>query len=53
MTRFIKVNNLYHPRQCGFRMGIFCLSQLLDYHDRIIDALENKENVDMKYMDYA
>ena len=39
--------------QHGSRKGRSTLSQLLEHHDEIIKLLENGENVDSIYLDFA
>ena len=36
LAEFLEENNLFNSSQHGFRAGRSCLSQLLDYHDKII-----------------
>ncbi|KAK8740258.1 hypothetical protein OTU49_003131, partial [Cherax quadricarinatus] len=44
--------NLHNPGQHGFRAGRSCLSQLLD-HYMAVDALEENQNADVIYTDFA
>ena len=53
LVAFLEENNLFNNSQHGFRSGRSCLSQLLDYHDRIIHLLEKGLNVDSVYLDFA
>ena len=46
-------NNLLNKRQHEFRNGRLCLSQLLDYHDKIISLMEAGFNVDSVYLDFS
>ena len=46
-------NNLFNPSQHGFRMGRSCLSQLIAHHDHISQLLEQGQNVDVVYLDFA
>ena len=46
-------NNLFNPRQHGFRVGRSCLSQLVSHFDNIIHQLEHGQNVDVVYIDFA
>ena len=46
-------NNLFNPTQHGFRQGRSCLSQLIAHFDHITQLLENGENVDVIYLDFA
>ncbi|KAK8722780.1 hypothetical protein OTU49_012036 [Cherax quadricarinatus] len=45
--------NLHNPGQHGFRAGRSCLSQLLDHYDMALDALEENQNADVIYTDFA
>ena len=42
-----------NPKQHGFRSGRFCLSQLLEHHNKILEELEKLNNVDVIYLDFA
>ena len=53
LVEYLEENNLFNSGQHGFRAGRSCLSQLLDYHDRIISLLERGLNVDSIYLDFA
>ena len=46
-------NELFNKNQHGFRGGRSCLSQLLDYHDKIVGLMERGLNVDSVYLDFA
>ena len=46
-------NSLISPNQHGFRKRRSCLTQLLDHVDTILKALNNGEEVDVIYLDYA
>ena len=48
---YLDQHSLLNERQHGFRHGRSCLSQLLDHHDRILDALERSAGVDVIYLD--
>ena len=45
--------NLFNPGQHGFRLGRSCLSQLVAHYDNIIRLLQNGQNVDVVYLDFA
>ena len=53
LVRFLEENNLFNKSQHGFRIGRSCLSQLLDYHDKIISLMEKGLNVDSIYLDFS
>ena len=53
LVQFLEENNLFNKNQHGFRLGRSCLSQLLDYHDKIISSLEAGFNVDSVYLDFS
>ena len=53
LVEYLEENNLFNSGQHGFRTGRSCLSQLLDYHDRIISLLERGLNVDSIYLDFT
>ena len=42
-----------NPNQHGFRARRSCLSQLLEHYDKILSILENGENADCIYLDFA
>ena len=46
-------NELFNPGQHGFRLGRSCLSQLIAHYDRITQMLEEGQNVDVVYLDFA
>ena len=51
IVEYLEENSLLNERQHGFRKGRSCLSQLLDHHDRIVDALLEESGVDVIYLD--
>ena len=53
LVSFLEDNNLMNPTQHGFRAGRSCLSQLLEHFDKIIECLEQGNNVDVIYLDFA
>ena len=53
LVDFLQENNLFNRTQHGFRIGRSCLSQLLDYHDRILSLVEKGLNVDSVYLDFS
>ena len=42
-----------NPAQHGFRSRRSCLSQLLEHYNKILEILENGDNVDCVYLDFA
>ena len=46
-------NNLFNPNQHGFRTGYSCLSELLAHYDNILNSLNENNNVDVVYLDFA
>ena len=53
LVAFLEVNGKMNPSQHGFRSKRSCLSQLLEHYDKILKILENGENVDCVYLDFA
>ena len=53
MLKFLKETNRIHDNQHGFREQRSCLSQLLEHHDLILDALESGGSYDVIYTDFA
>ena len=53
LASFLDQNNLLNENQHGFRPGRSCLTQLLAHHDNIISLLEQGQNVDVVYLDFA
>ena len=49
----LEENQLLNPRQHGFRAGRSCLSQLLSHFETITKILEDGDNVDVIYLDFA
>ena len=41
-----------NPKQHGFRCGRICLSQLVENHNKILEEIENSNNVDVIYIDF-
>ena len=44
---------MLNPSQHGFRAGRSCLSQLLSHFETITKILEDGDNVDVIYLDFA
>ena len=53
ITVYMDENNLFNPNQHGFRKGHSCLSELLDHYDNVLDFLNDSNNVDVIYLDFA
>ena len=46
LVAFLEVNQKMNPAQHGFRSRRSCLSQLLEHYNKILEILENGDNVD-------
>ena len=53
MVEHIEKNELYNQQQHGFRKGRSCLSQLIEQHAEILDAMCDGNAVDVVYLDFA
>ena len=53
IVEYLDYNNLWDKRQHGSRAGRSTLSQLLEHQDTIVQALENGDNIDIIYLDFA
>ena len=53
MVGYLEHNQMFNSSQHGFRQRRSCLSQLLSHFDKIITRLENNQNVDVIYLDFA
>ena len=53
LVAYLEINEKMNPNQHGFRSRRSCLSQLLEHYDRILKILENGENADCIYLDFA
>ena len=53
LTKYLNKACLFNDGQHGFRSGRSCLSQLLEHHQSILQALENNAAVDVVYLDFA
>ena len=49
----LEENDLLTKDQHGFRKGKSTLSELLEYQERIMDKLEENENVDTIFLDFS
>ena len=45
-------NNPFTKHQHGFRKGYSCLTQLIDVCDKWIEELDNKNCIDIVYLDF-
>lgn len=45
-------NNLFTKHQHGFRAGYSCVTQLIDVCDKWTEELDNKNNIDVIYLDF-
>ena len=53
LVSYLHENDLLNPGQHGFRSGRSCLSQLISHFDSILKILEDNDNVDVLYLDFA
>ncbi|CAL4059403.1 unnamed protein product [Meganyctiphanes norvegica] len=53
IIEFLKNNNKFNDSQHGFRSGRSTLSQLLSHFDNILKCLEEGEDVNVVYLDFA
>ena len=53
LVTFLEANNLMNPTQHGFRSGRSTITQLLSYLDNVITSLEEGNQVDAIYLDFA
>ena len=53
MVRHLESNELLTSTQHGFRSGRSCLSNLLQFLDKVTDWIDNGESVDVIYTDFA
>ena len=49
----LESNDLMDPDQHGSRQQRSCLSQLLEHHDEVLRMMEDGDNVDVIYTDFA
>ena len=45
-------NNLFTKHQHGFRKGYSCVTQLIDVCEKWTDELDNKNNIDIIYLNF-
>ena len=53
IVEHMETNGHFNSNQHGFRTGRSCISQLLNHHTKIIEALELGKKVDVIYLDFA
>ena len=53
VVNHLEVHKKLNPNQHGFRFQRSCLSQLLDHHDKVLQFLEDGNNVDTVYLDFS
>ena len=53
IVNHLESNNLMDPDQHGSRQTRSCLSQLLEHHDEVLRMMEDGDNVDVIYTDFA
>ena len=53
LVGFLEFKGLMDKNQHGSRSGRSTMSQLLLHHNRLLEALENGENIDSIYLDFA
>ena len=53
LVSYLQEKDLLNPNQHGFRSGRSCLSQLIAHFDFILRILEDNDNVDVLYLDFA
>ena len=53
LVSYLHENDLLNPGQHGFRLGRSYLSQLISHFDSILKILEDNDNVDVLYLDFA
>ena len=49
----LEVNEKLNDAQHGFRQRRSCLSQLLQHHEKLLELMEDGDNVDVVYLDFA
>ena len=53
LMEFLEKNDKLNRNQHGFRCGRSCLSQLIEHQNRVLEGLENNEDVEVVYLDFA
>ena len=53
LMEYLENNDKLNRNQHGFRCGRSCLSQLIEHQNRILEGLENNEDVEVVYLDFA
>ena len=53
IQNYIEVNNLFSPSQHGFRSHRSCVTQLIEVMNDLTSYDENKDDIDIIYMDFS
>ena len=53
IIKHLDKNRLFNDSQHGFRLGLSCLSQLLEHFDTLLTMLEDGSNADLVYLDFS
>ena len=53
IVNYLDQHNLFNSSQHGFRAGRSCLSQLIAHYDKVLSLLDQGQNVDVIYLDFA
>ena len=53
LAEYLESENLLNDSQHEFRSGRSCLSQLLNHYQNLLTLMENKEVVEVIYLDFA
>ena len=51
--RHMEENNLFTKHQHGFRKGYSCVTQLINVCEKWTEELDNKNNIDVVYLDFV
>ena len=49
--QYLETHQKMNPKQHGFCSGRYCLSQLLEHHNKILEELEKSNHVEVIYLD--
>ena len=53
IVEYLEINNLFNEGQHGFRQNRSCLSQLLVHYEGILRCIQEGNNADVIYLDFA
>ncbi|KAL5258287.1 hypothetical protein ACHWQZ_G008952 [Mnemiopsis leidyi] len=53
IVAYLEKNNMFSPKQHGFRKGRSCLTQLLQHMDYLLENFLDNSETDVIYLDYA